>query len=45
MGQRMKEKVKEILETHNPQPLQKEILKKLREIRERSEKERVPAAN
>ena len=45
MGQRVKDKIREILKDHQPQPLPKEILKKLREIRERSEKERVPAAN
>jgi hypothetical protein len=40
MGQRVKEKVADILLRHKPQPLPDDVRAKVKEIRERSEKER-----
>ena len=40
MGERIKEEIRHILSSHHPKPLPKEVLAKIRTIRERSEKQR-----
>ena len=40
MGQRVSEKVRHILETHRPDPLPEDVRTRLREIRERSARDR-----
>jgi len=40
MGRRVSEKVRGILESHRPDPLPEDVRRRLREIRERSERER-----
>ena len=41
MEQRIKEKIRDILANHDPKPLPENVRAKIRQIREKSEKERV----